>query len=88
MSGDGSVRVGVILPVRNGEPFLRNQLEALERQTCSFPWEVIVIDNGSTDGSDATAGEFETRLPNFQLLGEGTPGKRELSIWAAATRRP
>ena len=85
MSADGSVRVSVLLPVRNGEPFLRNQLEALERQSCSFPWEVIVIDNGSTDGSDDTASEFEDRLPNFQLLSEGWPGKsRALNLGLAA----
>jgi glycosyltransferase involved in cell wall biosynthesis len=87
MSEDPPVRVSVILPVRNGEPFLRKQLEALERQTCSFPWEVIVIDNGSTDGSAATAAEFETRLPAFQLLHEGTAGKSSaLNLGISAAR--
>jgi glycosyltransferase involved in cell wall biosynthesis len=87
MSADGSVRVSVILAVRNGEPFLRKQLEALERQRCSFPWEVIVVDNGSTDASARTAREFETRLPSFQLLHEQTPGKsRALNLGMAAAR--
>ena len=87
MSADPAVAVSVILPVRNGEPFLRNQLEALERQSCSFPWEVIVVDNGSTDRSAATAEEFQARLPNFQLLREGAPGKSHaLNRGIAATR--
>jgi glycosyltransferase involved in cell wall biosynthesis len=87
MSDDRSVRVSVILPVRNGEPYLRHQLEALERQSCSFPWEVIVIDNGSTDGSGDTASEFETRLPNLRLLQEASPGKsRALNLGLAAAR--
>lgn len=87
MSAHGSVRISVILPVRNGEPYLRCQLAALERQVCSIPWEVIVIDNGSTDGSDATAREFEDRLPHFRLLQEGTPGKsRALNQGLAAAR--
>lgn len=87
MRDDGSVRVSVILPVRNGEPYLRLQLEALERQTCTFPWEVIVIDNGSTDATVRTASVFETRLPNFQLLSEPTPGKsRALNRGMAAAR--
>ena len=87
MTADGSVRVSVILPVRNGEPDLRKQLEALERQACSFPWEVIVIDNGSTDASAATAAEFANRLPDFQLLREETPGKsRALNTGIAAAR--
>ncbi len=85
MSLDESVRVSVILPVRNGEPFLRLQLEALERQQCTFPWEVIVIDNGSTDRSARTAGEFEDRLPKFKLLSEPAAGKsRALNLGIAA----
>jgi glycosyltransferase involved in cell wall biosynthesis len=75
MSPEGPVKVSVLLPVRNGEPYLRLQLEALERQVCSVPWEVIVIDNGSTDESASTAAEFATRLPGFKLLRESTPGK-------------
>ena len=38
MTDGEPVVVSVILPVRNGEPFFRTQLEALERQSCSFPW--------------------------------------------------
>ncbi|HEX4433514.1 MAG TPA: glycosyltransferase family A protein [Acidimicrobiales bacterium] len=87
MSTDGPVGISVILPVRNGEPFLRIQLQALERQECVTPWEVIVVDNGSTDGTVATASEFETRLPGFQLLEEETPGKsRALNRGVAAAR--
>jgi glycosyltransferase involved in cell wall biosynthesis len=60
---------------------------ALERQVCSFPWEVIVIDNGSTDTSAATAQTFVDRLPNFRLLSEKTPGKsRALNLGIAAAR--
>jgi glycosyltransferase involved in cell wall biosynthesis len=84
MTADEPFRISVILAVRDGEPFLRNQLEALERQTCVVPWEVLVIDNGSTDGSDITAAEFEHRLPNFRLLHEGTAGKsRALNLGIA-----
>ncbi len=87
MSTDGAIRVSVILAVRNGEPFLRKQLEALERQDCSLPWEVIVVDNGSTDASARTAREFEARLPNFQLLYEPHPGKScALNLGMAAAR--
>jgi glycosyltransferase involved in cell wall biosynthesis len=82
-----TVRVSVLLPVRNGEPFLRQQLEALERQVCTFSWEVIVIDNGSSDVTPCTAEEFKDRLPNFQLLSEPTPGKsRALNLGMGAAR--
>jgi len=42
--------VSVVIPNWNGEKYLPLCLDSLRRQTCS-PQEVIVADNGSTDGS-------------------------------------
>jgi glycosyltransferase involved in cell wall biosynthesis len=50
-------RVSVLLPVWNGEPFLVAAVESILRQTLST-FELIVIDDGSTDGSAAIAEEF------------------------------
>jgi glycosyltransferase involved in cell wall biosynthesis len=41
----------VVIPVRNGESTLADQLRALFRQEAAPPFEVIVADNGSTDRS-------------------------------------
>jgi glycosyltransferase involved in cell wall biosynthesis len=65
----------VILPVRNGEPHLREQLEALAAQSTTFAWEVIVVDNGSTDTTAATARSFVGRVPALRVLSEIRPGK-------------
>ena len=54
-SDDESPLVSVILPVRNGEPYLGVQLKALAAQSCRFPREMIVVDNGSTDSTVDTA---------------------------------
>jgi glycosyltransferase involved in cell wall biosynthesis len=43
--------VSVILPIRNEEAHLAQQLRALAGQTYAGPWELVVVDNGSTDGS-------------------------------------
>jgi len=87
MSAEEPMRVSVILPVRNGEPFLHLQLEALERQRCTFPWEVLLVDNGSTDATIKTATEFEARLPNLRILTEPVAGKsRALNRGMAAAR--
>jgi len=43
--------ISVILPVLNAAPWLEEQLRALTAQRCPEPWEVVVVDNGSTDGS-------------------------------------
>lgn len=43
--------ITVVIPVRNGMPWFEEQLRAIIDQECEEPWEVIVADNGSTDGS-------------------------------------
>jgi glycosyltransferase involved in cell wall biosynthesis len=43
--------ISVIVPVKNGLPWLDEQMKALFDQQCCYPWEVIVADNGSTDRS-------------------------------------
>jgi glycosyltransferase involved in cell wall biosynthesis len=50
--------VSVIVPVFNGEDFVAECLESIAAQT--FPaTEVIVVDDGSTDGSAAVADAFD-----------------------------
>lgn len=46
-----SVDVSVIIPVKNGEQWLGDQLAALAAQDFAGTWEVVVADNGSTDGT-------------------------------------
>lgn len=45
------VEVSVIIPVRNGMPHLAAQLAALSETETPRRWEVVVADNGSTDGT-------------------------------------
>ncbi len=49
--------ISVIVPVRNGLPWLEQQLRALAEQQCHEPWEVVVADNGSTDESRSVVQE-------------------------------
>jgi glycosyltransferase involved in cell wall biosynthesis len=43
--------ISVVIPCRNGDSTLGQQLDALLSQETSFQFEVIVADNGSTDGT-------------------------------------
>ncbi len=43
--------VTVIVPVRNGGPRIDELLRALSAQTLSAPYEVLVVDDASTDGT-------------------------------------
>lgn len=49
------IEVSVIICVRNGAATIRRQLEALDAQRDPPPFEVIIVDNGSTDGTPAIA---------------------------------
>lgn len=60
--------ISVILPVRNGAEFLEEQLRALAAQRSSEPWEVIIADNGSTDGSLAIARDWTLEHANFHVV--------------------
>lgn len=72
---DWAVRVSVILAVRNGAEHLGRQMAALAAQDYCEPWEVIVVDNGSSDESGPLAESFADRVPRLRVLREETPGK-------------
>ena len=67
-SGDALYVVSVILACRNAERFLARQLQALADQTFGEPWELIIADNGSTDGSSEVAESFRTRFPCLRII--------------------
>lgn len=60
--------VSVIIPVRNGADTIGDQLDALAAQTYTGSWEVIVADNGSTDGTPTIAAKWTSRLPALTIL--------------------
>jgi len=49
--------ISVIIPVYNGERYLREAIESVLSQECR-PLELIVVDDGSTDGSAAIIQQF------------------------------
>jgi glycosyltransferase involved in cell wall biosynthesis len=55
--------ISVLLPCYNGGALLRLQLEALVRQTWAGSWELLYLDNGSTDGSLELVQSYADRLP-------------------------
>jgi GT2 family glycosyltransferase len=67
-SMEDRVALSVIVPVYNGVDTLGQQLEALAAQKLDQPWELIVADNGSTDGSRETAASWAARIPDLRLL--------------------
>jgi glycosyltransferase involved in cell wall biosynthesis len=55
--------IGVVVPVHNAEATLPELLASLARQGHDEPYEVIVVDDASTDASVAVAKDFARQLP-------------------------
>lgn len=62
------MQLSIIIPCLNEADTIGIQLEALANQAWSQAWEIIVCDNGSTDGSVAVVEQYRNRLPNLRLV--------------------
>ncbi|GAA0461706.1 hypothetical protein GCM10009544_25270 [Streptomyces stramineus] len=66
--GRAPALVSVVIPVRDGALTLPAQLRALASQTCAIPWEVLVVDNGSTDATREVAEKARPDLPGLRII--------------------
>ncbi len=64
--------VSVVLPVYNGEKYIRTAVESVFRQ--NVPLELIVIDDGSTDGTAAALAPYQDRDNFFYCLNKKRSG--------------
>ena len=67
----GDVRVSVVIPARDAAATLGAQLTALSAQRTTRRYEVVVADNGSTDGTAALARSFAGRVPGLRVVDAG-----------------
>jgi glycosyltransferase involved in cell wall biosynthesis len=76
-------RVCVVLPTYNRRAWLARAVESVFRQTYT-DWELRIVDDGSTDGSEALLAEFE-RHPNVivhRQANQGVSRARNAAIFA------
>lgn len=67
--------VSVIVATRDRARYLRLCLEALSRQTARLEsFEIIVVDNGSADGTADVVGELSAQIPNIRPVREDRVG--------------
>ena len=80
----GPLMISVILPVLDAWPWVEEQLRALAAQKCEEPWEVVVADNGSTDGSLEFARTWCGGHEGFRLVdaseSPGAPATRNAGV--------
>jgi glycosyltransferase involved in cell wall biosynthesis len=66
--------VTVAIPVRNGAAVIGEQLSALAAQEYGGAWELLVVDNGSTDATRNVVEGFRDRLPSLRIVTEPRAG--------------
>jgi glycosyltransferase involved in cell wall biosynthesis len=76
--------VSVITIFLNGERYIREAIESVFAQTYEN-WELLLVDDGSTDGSTAIAAEYAARFPQKVHLLEH-PGHENRGMSASRNR--
>jgi glycosyltransferase involved in cell wall biosynthesis len=61
-------KLTVVVPTLNAANDIHGQLEALAAQEWDEPWEVVVADGGSTDGTRAVVERYSDRLPELRIV--------------------
>lgn len=60
--------VSVIMPVYNAAATLDQQLNALKAQVFDGHWEIVAVDNGSTDDSVTVIRQYQQQMPHLRLV--------------------
>jgi glycosyltransferase involved in cell wall biosynthesis len=67
-------RVSVVMPVRDTELYLDDAMTSLTRQLDDVrDLEVVVVDDGSSDGTPGVAASYADRLPHLKVLRNTEP---------------
>lgn len=74
------MKISVILPCFNGAATLTVQLEALTQQQWSGGWDVIVVNNGSTDESMVIVAQYCQRLPDLRIVEAHNPAEKRQGV--------
>ncbi len=85
--GTFAVEASVVIPVRNRERTIRDAIRSVLEQETTFPFNLIVVDNGSTDGTTEAIDEFSADPRVLHLI----PERNDLGIggcWNMAVHHP
>lgn len=79
----GSPLVSCIVPVFNGERFIAEAIDSALGQTYS-PIEIVVVNDGSTDGTKAVLGGYGKRITVIDQVNTGAAAARSSGIEASS----
>ncbi|MCS7030606.1 MAG: glycosyltransferase [Gloeomargarita sp. SKYG116] len=73
--------LSVVIPTYNRRPILAKALYALEQQDWAGPYEVIVVDDGSTDDTLTWLQTHQTELPHVRWYAQAHQGPAAARNW-------
>ena len=76
------VKISVVIPCYNAEKFIGKAIESVLSQTYS-PHEIIVVDDGSTDGSVDVIKKYENKIILLQQENKGRVESRKRGFYRA-----
>lgn len=69
------MKLSLIIPTRNRASLLKNALESVLKQSLNQDkFEVIIVDNGSTDNTKEIYIQYKNKIKNLYYFFESTPG--------------
>lgn len=72
-------RISVVIPVYNGEKYLKESVESVLNQYLK-PHEIIVVDDGSTDSTAEICKSFGDKIRYFRQEHQGSGAARNLGV--------
>ena len=89
MTPSAGASATVVMPARNAEATISDQLAALAAQDHAHDWALLVVDNASDDSTVAIVQSWADRLPSLQVLRAdskvGSNHARNVATRAAST---
>jgi len=73
--------VSVVLMCYNQKQYIPQALECILQQQCSYPFEIVVGDDGSKDGSRQLFLEYQQQYPGLIRIVDEAPNKGVLGNW-------
>ena len=83
------IGISVIVPIYNTKPYLKECVDSILKQEVEVPFEVLLVDDGATDGCAEMCDEFaakDKRVRVFHQENQGLSAARTTGIDAARGR--
>jgi glycosyltransferase involved in cell wall biosynthesis len=68
------MKISVIIPTYNRAPFLPHAIRSLQRQSGDFTLDMLVVDDGSSDGTDALLAGISATEPRLRHVRQENAG--------------